>query len=228
MADYVRKTILSQGYAHIKRKALTPEEKTEFELALRTYQESRAKLMMSSSITPEVKTKDGSVKVYATVYGSLSDSIGDLTDGFMSALNALYVSSKMLADACVLEGLFLSKAPRKSLMRSEARTGVVKTTKDLFDMTAGAALSFAEDGSRRVMGTLLHIEQKATFLDEQLEDPRDKRLVWSHFLVSLAKLPKKPGKLNASEDKTRLDAYTFKVESLVKLAQGFIKEVEGK
>ncbi|WP_156447890.1 hypothetical protein [Burkholderia sp. MSMB2157WGS] len=227
MADYVRKTILSQGYAHIQRKSLTPEEKTEFELALRTYQESRAKLMMSSSIVPEVKTKDGSVKVYATVYGSLTDAIGDLSDGFMSALNALYVSSKMLADACVLEGLFLSKAPRKSLTRSEARTGVVKTTKDLFDMTSAAANSFSDDGSKKIMGALLNIENKATFLNVQLDDPRDKRLVWSNFLVALAKLPKKPTKLNASEDKSRLDAYTFKVETIVKLVQNFVKQVEG-
>jgi len=227
MADYVRKTILSQGYAHIQNVKLTPEEKTEYEVALREYQGSRAKLMMSSSITPEVKTKDGSLKVYATVYGSLTDAMGDISDGFMVALNNLYVSSKMLADACILEGLFLSKVPRKNLTRSEARTGVVKTTKTLFDITAGAAISFEEDSNKRISGTLLDIENKATFLNAQLDEYKDKHLVWSNFLNELSKLPKAPPKMATSEDNSRLKAYQFKIESLKSLVTGFLNSAEG-
>jgi hypothetical protein len=216
MADYVRKTMLSQGYAHILNINLTPEKKTDYEVNLRTYQESRAKMMMSSSIVPEVKTKDGSLKVYATVYGSISDAIGDVSGGFMEALNNLYVSSKMLADACIVEGLFLSGAPRKHLTRSESRTGVVKTTKDLFDMTAAAAVAFSEEGEKKISSILLAIENKVTFLNDQLTEKKDKELVFTHFLTSLASLPKKPERLDASNDKAKLDLYKFKVDSLVK------------
>ncbi|MFM0005753.1 hypothetical protein PQR57_32730 [Paraburkholderia dipogonis] len=223
MADYVRKTMLSQGYAHIQKINLTPEKKTEYEVQLQMYQESRAKMMMSSSIVPEVKTKDGSLKVYATVYGTISDAIGDISDGFMEALNNLYVSSKMLADACIVEGLFLSGAPRKNLTRSEARTGVVKTTKDLFDMTAAAVIAFSEEGEKKINSTLLAIEEKARFLNEQLTENKDKQLVFGQFLLALGRLPKRPDRLDAAKDKAKIDLYKFKVESLTKMIDSFSK-----
>ncbi|WP_332609304.1 hypothetical protein [Achromobacter sp. ESBL13] len=216
MADYVRKTILSQGYAHILNISLDAEEKTEYEVNLKTYQESRAKLMMSSSIVPEVKTKDGSLKVYATVYGSLSDALGDVSGGFMEALNSLYVSSKMLADACILEGLFLSKAARRNLVRSEARTGVVKTTKDLFDMTAGAVAAFQQDGFKKISATLEKIEQRATFLNDQFDQEKDKKLVWTYFFKAFNELPKSPTRLASSADGTQLKLYQSRLLTLQK------------
>ncbi|MCO5396897.1 hypothetical protein [Ralstonia soli] len=221
MADYVRKTILSQGYAHIKDISLTPEQKTDYEIALRGYQESRAKLMMSSSIVPEVKTKDGSLKVYATVYGALSDAIGDISGGFMIALNNLYDSSKMLADASIVEGLFLSKAPRRSLMRSESRTGVIKTTKDLFSMVANASHVISEEGEKKINAVLSKIERKAKFLNDQLTDQRDRVLVWENFLAEFGKLPKTPARLDAMADKSMLQAYQFRIDYLKKEIKGF-------
>lgn len=222
MADYVRKTILSQGYAHIKDISLTPEQKTEYEVTLRTYQESRAKMMMSSSIVPEVKTKDGSLKVYATVYGTLSDAIGDISDGFMIALNNLYSSSRMLADACIVEGLFLSKKSRRSLVRSESRAGVVKTTKDLFDMTFAAVSAIPEEGEKKINTTLSKIERKVAFLNDQLTDPADKKLVWENYLQEVNRLPRTPARLEASTDKGKLEVYRYKVDMLKRTVKSFL------
>lgn len=132
MADYVRKTILSQGYVRINEVELTEAEKRDFELQISAYQKPRAERLLCADIIPEVKTKDGSLIVYTTVYGSLSKLVGPTKDLLMS-INSVYGSSRMLADACILECVFLSGKSRKNMVRSESRTGVIKTVKDILD-----------------------------------------------------------------------------------------------
>ena len=110
-------------------------------------------------------------------------------------------------------------------MRSESRTGVIKTTKDLFDMTAGAASVIAEEGEKRINTVLSRIERKARFLNEQLTDQRDRVLVWTNFLDELEKLPKNPARLDATKDKDGIKVYRFRVASFKKEIDGFAKTI---
>ncbi|WP_155626868.1 hypothetical protein [Burkholderia vietnamiensis] len=222
MADYVRETILSQGYAHIETVELTDEQKAAYQLQMALYQEGRAKVILGAGVKPEVKTKDGSLIVYTTVYGSLADALGEIKGEFIDAINVLYASSKMLADACILESLFLSQKPRKNLKRSEARTGVVKTTKTLFDRVSYLAHRIDEEREKRIVLVLNELERKMDFLNDQLREPKDRVLVWSQFLPHLDKLPKRPALLANSPDQIALNTYTARIKSLKKKVKDLI------
>ncbi|WP_139253578.1 hypothetical protein [Burkholderia ubonensis] len=222
MADYVRQTILSQGYAHIEAVELTDEQKKAYEFDMSLYQSGRAKVILGSNIKPEVRTKDGSLIVYSTVYGSLSDALGDIKGEFIDAINILYASSKMLADACILESLFLTQKPRRNLKRSEARTGVVKTTKTLFDRVSFLSWKIDEERENRITLVLNELERKIDFLNQQLTEERDRVLVWSQFLPHLDKLPKQPSHLAKSPDHIALNIYTARVKSLKNKVQELI------
>ena len=225
MADYVRKTILSQGYVHIEAVQLTEEQKKQYEIELRTYQEPRAKRFLYSEVVPEVRTKDGSLIVYTTVYRSLAAALGTFVS-FAYALDELYSSSKMLAEACVLESLFLNDATRKQMLRSEARTGVVKTSKDLFDAVwslgqelDGDADSRKEIGPRRISRAFQYIRDRAQFLILQLTEDADRSLIIEQLGLALRKLPKAPRRLATSRDRQILNGYQEDRGFTIKFAQ---------
>lgn len=222
MADYVRETILSQGYAHIDMVELTEEQKKSYQIQMSIYQEGRSKIILGAGVKPEVRTKDGSLIVYTTVYGSLAEALGEIKGEFIESLNTLYASSKMLADACILESLFLSKKPRKNLKRSEARTGVVKTTKTLFDRVTFLAHKIDDEREKRITLVLNELERKIDFLNAQLKEPKDRTLVWTHFLSHLDKLPKRPALLASSPDQVALNLYATRVKELKKKVKELI------
>jgi len=220
MADYVRETILCQGYAHIEVVSLTEQQKKDYEVALMSYQDGRAKVILGTGIKPQVRTKDGSLIVHSTVYGSLADALGDIQGDFLKTLNELYVSSKMLADACILESLFLSKAPRRSLVRSESRTGVIKAVKDLFDRVLFIAANVDERSAKKIMRMLDEMDTRVDFVDKQLTEIRDKKLVWKEFHPHLNELPKEPSAFSVGLDKTGSQLYRSKVAAIKKKVSG--------
>lgn len=220
MADYVRRTILSQSYSHIEKVHLTDQEKKDFELDLLTYQQPRAKILLGANIIPEVKTKDGSLIVYTTVYGSLSDALGKHED-FQKSLALLYGSSKMLADGCILESLFFSKATKQKLLRAEARTGVVKSTKNLFDMVVKQSETRQTESHKKLLTYLDNLEKKIAFLDRQLEYARDRQLVWSNFHPLLLKLKSVFYKLPTNPNDDRLKEYKGKIDEMIEAVRLF-------
>ncbi len=220
MADYVRKTILSQGYAHIEGVKLNTQQKEEFEVLIAEYQKPRAKVLLGREIIPEVRTEDGSLKVYTTVYGSLSDALGAF-ENFMIALNGLYGSSKMLADACNLESLFLSRAKKKALVRAEARTGVVRSTKELFDRVFYLCEGRQQESNAKISKSLVELEKKIVFLNEQLQYGRDKELVWGNFLPLMIELHSKIHRSQTTVNEERLKEHKAAIADMIAQLQDF-------
>lgn len=221
MADYVRETILSQGYAHISGVTLSEQEKEEYELALRTYQKPRAERLLCADIQPEVRTKDGSLIVYTTIYGSLAKLIGS-TDDLLESINSVYNSSRMLADACILESLFLSGKHRKNLTRSEARTGVIKTTKDILDAVENLTKTIEDKAPKKAMRDLDELFKKIAFLDPQLKDIEDKKLIWTDLHARIQKMPKNPTIFRPGKSSFTLDQYKKTISDLDRTVAGFI------
>lgn len=199
MANYINKTILSESYAHIDRVELSPKDKEEFEMQIKAYQAPRARRMLGLDIDPVVRTEDGSLKVYLTVYGSLSDALGDFDD-FREALHLLYTSSKMVAEACNLESLFLAEATKRQLIRSEARTGVVKSTKDMLE-TITYLNRTEEKYSQKKLHTLIDdLGKRIGILNKNLTEPQDRALVWHQLLPLFKTLPSLAKKLQLNPD----------------------------
>jgi hypothetical protein len=216
MANYINKTILSESYSHIDVVELSSAEKSEFEVGIRAYQAPRAKRMLGVDIEPVVRTEDGSLKVYLTVYGSLKDALGEFTD-FRQALQLLYASSRMVAEACNLESLFLAQATKKQLIRSEARTGVVKATKDLYDQ-----LKYLNETTERFSHKNLSLmaddlAKKTVQLNKNLTEAQDQQLVWRKLLPMYNRLPALAQKLQQNPD-----------ESFTNSMKGILQEVVNK
>ncbi|GJJ02786.1 hypothetical protein RugamoR64_33240 [Duganella rhizosphaerae] len=220
MADYIRKSILSQAYAHIEGVSLDQGMKADFEVQIAEYQKPRAKILLGKEIIPEIRTRDGSLKVYSTVYGSLSDALGEFTD-FQQALNMLYASSKMLADACNLESLFLSRGKKNAMVRSEARTGIVKSTKDMFDRVLLLIEAKQPESHVKITSNIADIEKKVIFLNEQLDYGRDKELIWSKFSPLLKKLSSTIHKSQVSPNSDRLTMYKNTLTDISKQIEKF-------
>lgn len=207
MANYINKTILSESYAHIDRVELSPQDKADFEMQIKAYQAPRAKRMLGLDIDPVVRTEDGSLKVYLTVYGSLSDALGDFDD-FREALQLLYTSSKMVAEACNLESLFLADATKKQLIRSEARTGVIKATRDLLDSGSYLNRTAEKYPQKRLHAIVDELSKRVVVLNKNLTEPQDRALVWNQLLPIFKNLPSIAKRLQLHPD----DAFTKTVK----------------
>ncbi|GAA5012647.1 hypothetical protein GCM10025794_00780 [Massilia kyonggiensis] len=221
MANYINQTILSESYAHIDVVELSPTDKHNFEVEIKAYQAPRARRMLGVDIEPVVRTEDGSLKVYLTVYGSLSNALGDFSD-FREALQLLYTSSKMVAEACNLESLFLANASKKQLIRSEARTGVVKATKDLYDQ-----LYYLNETSDRFSHKNLNamaddLSKKTTQLNKNLTEPQDRQLVWANLLPMYKRLPTVAHKLQLNPD----DSFTKSMKGIFEEMLDNVKKFE--
>lgn len=215
MANYVKKTIISESYAHIEVVELTEAEKIDFEVSIKAYQAPRAKRMLGLDVEPVVRTEDGSLKVYLTVFGSVAEALGDFDD-FRAALTGLYQSSRMVADACNLESLFLSGASKRNLIRAEARTGVVKQIRDISDLAVYMNDTLETFAHKRLSGMVLDLEKKCIKLNFNLTLAKDRVLVWQNLMPSLKKLPSKMKKLQTTPSPELLKVLTDQLSSLNK------------
>ena len=71
MANYVNKDILCQAYIHIEPTNMTEDALSEFNKTISIFIEQRGKFFINKDVDTAVELKDGSLKVYATVLGSI-------------------------------------------------------------------------------------------------------------------------------------------------------------
>ncbi len=187
MADYIHKNILSEAYVHIDVVHLTAEQKRLFETQLMLFTESRGKFAIYDDIVPEIRTKDGSLKVYSSITGTLTEALGDFAT-FDEALDNLYVDAKRLAEAMILETLFLSKIRGKKVLRREARTGIIRSTKDLFDHIELARHGTEDDSPRSARRRIAEITSRATKLLDILASEEDKDLIKREATIKVKSL----------------------------------------
>ena len=176
MADYVNKNILSQAYVHIEMTELSAENKKKFEHELLNFATSRGKFALYEDIAPEVETKDGSLKVYSSITGTLSEALGDYPT-FEEALNNLYVDAKRLAEGMILETLFLARARGQSITCREARTGIIKSAKDLFDQIYALKTEGKDDSPAAAIKRISKVRLKLEALLHVLLSEDDKFLI---------------------------------------------------
>lgn len=223
MANYINKTILSESYSHIDVVELSATDKREFEVDIKAYQAPRARRMLGVDIEPVVRTEDGSLKVYLTVYGSLKNALGDFTN-FRQALQLLYTSSKMVAEACNLESLFLAQATKRQLIRSEARTGVVKATKDLYDQLYYLNETTDRFPHKNLSLMIDDLGKKTVQLNKNLTEAQDRELVWKNLLPMYNRLPSLAQKLQQNPDDSFTKSMKGVLQDIVKTVKQFEKD----
>ncbi|SCX36914.1 hypothetical protein SAMN03159437_05787 [Pseudomonas sp. NFACC25] len=131
MADYIDKSIICQAYIHIDP---VPEglDEEALKAQLEAFLGVRAEFFLYKEVGTEVELKEGSLKIYLTILGSLYVGISQYPD-FRQGVELLASDSKRVSEYAISESLFLSKSRHDCVLRTEARTGVCGTLKKIVD-----------------------------------------------------------------------------------------------
>lgn len=131
MADYIDKSIICQAYLHIDP---VPENLDEDALrkALEKFLGVRAEFFLYKDVGTEIDFKEGSLKIYLTVLGTLYAGLSQYA-GFRDGIDKLASDAKRVSEYAISESLFLTGSRHDCTLRTEARTGVCGTLKKIAD-----------------------------------------------------------------------------------------------
>jgi len=133
MADYINKNILCQAYIHVDLPdGITIAQLDEIKAHLSEFATSRAKFFVYPDVDVAVEFSDGSLKAKVSIFGMIYLAVIGYGD-FRNGVDYLHTDVKRLADSVVAESLFMTRARHESIIRTEARTGVVGSLKILVD-----------------------------------------------------------------------------------------------
>ena len=172
MANYINKDILCQAYIHIDPVPIDKNELEDFKAALEAFLSTRGKFFIYDEVDADVELKDGSLKVYATVVGSLYLAIAQY-GSFRSGVDYLASDVKRLSETLVSESLFQSKSRHDNIIRAEARIGVAGRLKQLVDEIEFVESRVGEDSPRVIAKRLETIAENTQQLLDKLNDPQD-------------------------------------------------------
>jgi len=128
VADYINKDILCQAYIHIEPVPMDEDELAVLKKELEAFINSRGKFFIYDEVGTSVEFKEGSLKVYASIVGAIYLAIGQY-GSFRAGVDYLSSDVKRLSETIVSESLFLTKRRHDSIVRAEARIGVIGTLK---------------------------------------------------------------------------------------------------
>ena len=132
MADYINTDILCQAYLHIDPVPVDVDELAALKKELEQFISSRGKFFIYDEVNTSVEFKEGSLKVYATIVGSIFIAIGQY-GSFRAGVDFLSSDVKRLSETIVSESLFLTKSHHQNIVRVESRIGVIGSLKKIVD-----------------------------------------------------------------------------------------------
>lgn len=132
MANYVNKDILCQAYVHVEPNDMNRVALDKFNTVISQFIDERGKFFINKDVDTSVELKDGSLKVYVTVLGSIYAVISAY-GSFRSGVDYLSSDIKRLSETVVSECLFQSKCRHDDVIHLEARVGVIGQLKNISD-----------------------------------------------------------------------------------------------
>lgn len=200
MADYIKSPVLFESYVHLDGNYDDIEDAVEsLRRHINDYIEERAKHFLYSNVTSEVKFKEGSIKAYATVRGTLRQCIPEYYADFSKEIDHLYWFAKRLSDAAVMEVAFKTGAYLRAIERTEARPGIIGRTKKVTDGLLSIHSVDTEKAANGTVRRLKIIHSDIRRLTTMLRDFDDRELVQREFLQLLSYVPTRLGTKNVSE-----------------------------
>lgn len=206
MARYIKSNILFQSYVHIEAPfEKIKEEGQEITIHLTEFVTERAEHFLYPEVDVDLEFKEGSIKTYATVRGTLRQCLRENYQDFSTEIDHLYWFSKRLSDGANMEVAFRTGAFLGAIERTEARPGIIGQTKRIVD----GLLSFRAVETEKAAGILLkRVRQTridAENLLKNLADDLDKDLVKNEFRAMLKLAPKKLNSLKPFSSKQEFD-----------------------
>ena len=176
MADYIDKSIICQAYLHIDP---VPEDLDEEALKadLLNFLGVRAEFFLYKDVGTEVELKEGSLKIYLTILGSLYAGISQYP-GFRDGIDKLASDAKRVSEYAVSESLFLTKSRHDCVLRTEARTGVCGTLKKIADEIDHIKQESGTADPSRLIARMEALKKDIFTFKDNVTDPEDKAWVF--------------------------------------------------
>lgn len=194
MADYINKNILCQAYVHVEPEEITEELLAYLETHLKSFVQTRAEFFLCKDPEVEIELKDGSIKLYATILGTVTTLFAGVANypDFREGAILLYEDTKRLADYITTESIYSSKARHGQVIRVEARTGVIgsirKVIAELDILKGFDGVFYVNRHTEKVIG----IQNQLSKLLDNLNSKEDVQLVKSGILGIVNELPNSP------------------------------------
>lgn len=201
MADYIRRTVLAEAYLHVEHEAedLTADEISALKSHVRSYLEKRSKFFLYEDVAVEIEVNEGSLKVVATVVGSLWMALSTYAD-VRTGVQLLYDDVRTLSEAAILESRFAAGARRSDVIRQEARPGVVGSLRQIlvdFDVLVAQSPQLTPE---QIANRIEKLRERIDRISSALQDTDDQEYVLAQLQHFAAQLPERP---NVPSDPTK-------------------------
>lgn len=176
MADYINKSIICQAYLHIDP---APEDISDDELkeALEAFLGVRAEFFLYKEVGTDVELKEGSLKIYLTIMGTLYAGISQYPS-FRQGIDMFATDAKRVSEYAISESLFLTKSRHDCILRTEARTGVCGTLKKIADEIDGIRRNSGEVDPSKVIEKMESLKKVILTFKDNVNSEEDKGWVF--------------------------------------------------
>lgn len=194
MADYINKNILCQAYVHVEPEEITEELLAHLKGHLTDFVKTRAGFFLYQNPEISVELKEGSIKVYASIFGTIGALYTGIANypGFREGAILIYEDAKRLSEYIASESLYETKARHDQIIHVEARTGVVgslrKLVAELDRLKAMNGSSYAIQHTKKIES----IKDQVNTLIENLQSNDDVALVKNGLIEIVNELPEIP------------------------------------
>ena len=221
MADYINENILCQAYIHVEPEEITDELISELKHNITEFVKSRSEFFIYPNAEVNIEFKDGSIRVYATILGTVamlySSAAG--SDKFKHNAGAMYEDVKRLSDNIVTESIFLTRTKHNQILRVEARTGVVGSIKKIVTRLDSIKLRNGSVYADTLATQIYNAADEIQILLGNIKADTDKNLLVNGFLEQVNEFPKIP---SAPLRKTNSDEQIKLYYESVKFIKGIL------
>lgn len=194
MADYINKNILCQAYVHVEPDEINNRLLSQLEAHLTTFVKSRAEFFLYPNPDVEIELKDGSIKLYATVLGTVTTLFAGIANypEFREGAIMIYDDVKLLSEYITAESLFSTKARHHQVIRTESRTGVIGSMRKIVSDYDQLNSTEGELSPEQQVKKLAEINDHVNKLILNLHSNDDVKLIKEGFLGLTKGLPDRP------------------------------------
>ncbi|MEW8440534.1 MAG: hypothetical protein AB2689_20495 [Candidatus Thiodiazotropha taylori] len=194
MADYINKNILCQAYVHVEPEEITDGLLEGIEAHLKDFVRSRAEFFLYPDPDVEIELKDGSIKLYATIMGTITTLFAGVANypEFREGAIQIYEDVRRLSDYIASESLFSTRARHDQVIRVEARTGVVGSVRKIVGEIDTVKTMNGTVYADRLANKLAQCKEDILKLMDNLRSDEDRVLVKKGFQELLEALPNTP------------------------------------
>ncbi len=222
MANYINGNMLCQAYIHVEPDEITQELTTQLQNHLESFVKTRVDFFLYSETDINIELQEGSIKLRITVFGTMMALFSAVANypEFRSGAISMYDDVKRLSEYVISESVFSTKAKHHQIIRVEARTGVIGSTRKII-----SKLDMVNNNNGKVMADTLtkYINQSGENIEillNRVKTEEDKNFIKNGFQEIISELPKKPTppnkKTNTDE---QIKLYESSVDYITKIVE---------